>query len=117
MRTYAPWIWAAVFALLIVLARLLTNRILGEGLRPVPRWASAIYMIGFTGLLGTFFWSISAIAWWACLPVAGIYGLTCLVPSVVQRLAREPRVAHLKAIQQAIQELDSLQQAKPRRER
>jgi hypothetical protein len=44
MSTYAPWIGAVFFALITVLIRLLTNRILQNSLRPVPVWASALYM-------------------------------------------------------------------------
>jgi hypothetical protein len=63
-----------VFALIIVLVRLLTNRILQETLEPVPKWASALSLVGFLGLIAMFFWSMFAIAWWAGFPVLGIYG-------------------------------------------
>jgi hypothetical protein len=44
----------------------------------------------------------------ACLPVAAIYGLTCLVPSVVQQAASDPKTVHLQAMQQAAEELKYL---------
>jgi hypothetical protein len=108
MIIYAPWVGAVFFAVIIVSVRLLTNRILENTIRPVPAWTSALYVFGFLGLLVTFFWSIFAIAWWACLPVAAIYGLTCLVRSVVQQAASDPKTAHLVAIQQAAEELKHL---------
>ena|ERR1035437_3098049 len=108
MSTYAPWIGAVFFALVIVFVRLLTNRILQNTLKAMPKWASALYLLGFVGLLAMFLWSMFAIAWWACLPVAAIYGLTCLVPSVVQQAAGDPKIVHLAAMQQAAEELKYL---------
>jgi len=108
MSTYAPWMWAVLFAVITILVRLLTNQILQRTLAPVPVWASALYLLGFVGLLATFFWSMFAIAWWGCFPVVGVYGLTCLVPSAVKRAVRDPKIAHLAAIQQASEELDDL---------
>lgn len=95
MSNYAPWMGAVFFALVIVSARLLTNRILQNTIKPLPAWTSGLYLFGFVGLVVTFFWSILAIAWWACLPVAAIYGLTCMVPSVVHQAARDPKIVHL----------------------
>lgn len=107
MTRYAPWIAAVAFAVVIVLVRLLTNRMV-QTLRPVSPWISGLYIVGFLGLTGTFFWSIFAIAWWACLPVLAAYGLTCLVPSAVQNAMRDPTVSHLAAIRQATHELSHM---------
>lgn len=107
METYVPWMWSAFFAAAMVLSRLATNRILRGTLGPVPGLVSSVYILGFVGLVAMFFWSIFAIAWWACVPVIGIYGLTCLVPSAVQEAMRDPKIVHLAAIQQAASELSS----------
>jgi hypothetical protein len=40
--------------------------------------------------------------------VAAIYGLTCLVSSVVQQAASDPKIVHLVAMQQAAEELKYL---------
>ena len=105
---YAPLFWAMGFAATVVGARLLTNRILLYSLNRVPSWLSAIYMVGFLGLGVACAWAAISIAWWAGLIVLGLYGLTRLVPSAISGAAKNPKVAHLAAIQQAVQELEHL---------
>jgi hypothetical protein len=93
---WAPWICAAFSSGIIVLVRLGTNRILQRTLDRVPWSMSVLYILGFAGLVATFFWSMFAIAWWAGIPVLGMCGLTCLVPSVVQDALRDPKIAHYR---------------------
>jgi len=108
VSSYIPWAFAGVFAAVVVFVRLATNRVMERDRRAPSAWISAIYIGGFLGLSFTFFWSMFAIAWWACLPVLVVYGLTCLVPSSVQRGTSDPTTVHLAAIQQASDELSGM---------
>ena len=110
MITYAPWYWSLAFAVLMVGSRVLTNMMFFRNRAFPPRWVSVLYLLGFYGLIATFFWSMMAMRWWACLPVLGIYLLTELVPSVTPQIAAVEAIAAWEiANRQAAQELEHLE--------
>jgi hypothetical protein len=50
----------------------------------VPFACSALYTLGFLGLIASGVWSFFSIGWWATAVVASLYLLTGLVPSALK---------------------------------
>jgi hypothetical protein len=97
--TYAPWYWFAVVTLMVLVARLLTNRTLLQEQRfeesvasgipvGVPKWVSLIAFGGFCGQVITVLWSFT-IAWWAPVVPLVVSGIANTVfPSAAAMVAK-----------------------------
>jgi hypothetical protein len=95
-----PWISALVGALITILGRLVTNRFVstrreeallaGSTAGLVPRWVSAIYMLGQV-LLFVAFISAFWLHWWAPVLVIAVYFLAGFVPSTLPKITAELR--------------------------
>ena len=93
MLRYLPLICAILFAAIMVIARLLTNRHVrqhsgeivaaGTPVGHIPPLLSTVYLVGLVGLIATFFWSFISVGWWAGVIVVGLYLLTGLVRSLL----------------------------------
>ncbi len=95
MTKYLPWLCALGFTVLMVTSRLITNHYVKERINQIwgagtpvghiPLWVSTLYLLGFGGLILTFFWSLFAVAWWAGIPIVLLYLFSGLVPSLAPK--------------------------------
>jgi hypothetical protein len=102
MLHYLPLIVGFICAVLVVVARLLTNYhvrkrpvevlLRGTAIGLVPGWISAIYFVSFIGLGVSCIWSFISVAWWAGATIALLYILTEFVRSAVSPRRRPSRV-------------------------
>lgn len=100
------WVRAAIFALLLVSGRLLSNWFVDHTTRRLPIWVSLITLAGYVGLIGTFIRAALARDWWGCLSVTAIWAVTHFVPSTISKAIRSPDLALVAAYRQANQELE-----------
>ena len=90
---YLP-LWCGVgCAMLMVLARILTNRyVVRHGAQNsgttsvvghIPPILSVLYLLAFVGMAVTLIWSLIVVGWWAALIIFVAYLLTSRVRSVL----------------------------------
>ncbi len=54
----------------------------------IPILYSTIYLIGFLGLIVSFFWAFVSVGWWASAIIAGLYLFTGFIPSMLKAARR-----------------------------
>ena len=103
-----PWMWAAGFALVMIVGRILTNWIMDCTVRRLPPWISMIFLAGYLGLISTFIWAALTLNWWGCLSVAAIFAATKLVRSSMDEALKSPKTAVYAAYKLAFEDLKAL---------
>jgi putative Ca2+/H+ antiporter (TMEM165/GDT1 family) len=94
------WYFAVGFAAAVVVGRLLSNKNLNEW-GYIPGWVSALYMLGFLGMLVSAAWSFFTVRWWAPLPIIALYFTTGIIRSMAAEDVREEAQDALAAKAQA----------------